>query len=347
MSDTLPETRPPEAASRPVGPPEPRARHVPHWLQNPAGKYSLLAVWAAMAAYFWVAVPDGLFHTSGVLRSVFGSMQAMVLVVLAMSAVITLVVGEFDLSIASVMGLSATVTAVLGGLHDVNPFLACLAGLAVGALAGVVNAFFAVVMGVSSLVVTLGMGTVLTGLAEMISNNNYVSMTSPALRQLATTSVLGMPIAFYYGVGLALVLAYVLAWTPLGRSMVFIGSNPEVARLAGVRVKRVRFGAYIAGGVFASFSGILIVASVGSFDNSTSAAYLLPALAAVFLGTAVIHPGMFNPLGTLVAIYFLQTGILGLQLLGYDTWIQNVFYGGGLVVAVALAKVVRDRTKEA
>lgn len=353
MSDTIRETLP--GAGTAPGQPDPRdgepdrkaGRVRPHWLQNPAGKYSLLVVWAAMAAYFWFVVPNGLFHTAGTFRGVFGSMQAMVLVVLAMSAVITLVVGEFDLSIASVMGISATTTAVLGGLHDVNPLLACLAGLAVGALAGALNAFFVVVMGVSSFVVTLGMATVLMGLAEMISNNNYVSLSSPGLREFATKPVLGMPLAFYYGVALALVLAYILAWTPLGRSMIFIGSNAEVARLAGVRVNRIRFGAYIAGGVFAAFSGILIVASVGSFDNSTAFAYLLPALAAVFLGTAVIQPGMFNPIGTLVAIYFLQTGILGLQLLGYDTWIQNVFYGGGLVVAVTLAKVVRDRAKGA
>ena len=72
--------------------------------------------------------------------------------------------------------------------------------------------------------------------------------------------------------------------------------------------------------------------------------YLLPALAAVFLGTAVVQPGMFNPIGTIIAIYFLTTGIFGLQLLGFSGWIQNVFYGAGLVVAVTLAKVVRDRS---
>jgi len=89
----------------------------------------------------------------------------------------------------------------------------------------------------------------------------------------------------------------------------------------------------------------MIVATVGGFDSSTSGTYLLPALAAVFLGTAVVQPGMFNPIGTLIAIYFLTTGIFGLQLLGYSGWIQNVFYGAGLVVAVTLAKVVRDRAK--
>jgi ribose transport system permease protein len=127
--------------------------------------------------------------------------------------------------------------------------------------------------------------------------------------------------------------------------MLFVGANPEVARLAGIRVQRVRAGAYLAGAVLAGLAGVILVATVGGFDSSTSATYLLPALAAVFLGTSVVQPGMFNPIGTIIAIYFLTTGIFGLQLLGFSGWIQNVFYGAGLVVAVALAKVVRERSR--
>lgn len=316
----------------------------PSRLTGLASRYSLLLVWLLMAGCFAILVPDGLFLTAGTFRAIFGSSQAMILVVLAIAALIPLIVGEFDLSIASVMGLTATTTTVLGGLHDVDPLLACGAGLLVGALAGVVNGFLVVNMGVSSFVITLGTGTVMLGMAELISNNTYVSMSSPGLRALATHTVLGMPLAFYYGVAIALVLAYIVSWTPLGRSMIFIGSNTEVARLAGVRVPTIKFGAYVTSGLCAGFAGILLVGSVGSFDNSTSSTYLLPVLAAVFLGTAAIQPGQFNPIGTLVAIYFLQTGILGLQLLGLNTWVQNVFYGGGLVVAVTLATVLRDRS---
>lgn len=340
MSDTL--EAPVPQASEP-SPPAAGAQREPGWRQHALGKYSLLLVWLVMATFFWFAVPNGLFHTSGTFHSIFGSMQAMILMLLGMSAMTTLAVGEFDLSFAAVMGMSASTTAVLGGLHGVDPLLACAAGLGVALVAGAVNAFFVVVLGVSSFVVTLGMGTVLMGAAEMITRNNFVAFTSPGLKSFATTQVLSMPIGFYYGVGVALALAYVIAWTPVGRSAAFIGSNPEVAKLAGIRVGVIRFAAYLQGALLAGFAGILVVGSVGSFDNSTTNAYLLPALAAVFLGTAVISPGSFNPIGTLIAIYFLQTGILGLQLMGSQTWVQNVFYGGGLVVAVTVAKLVRDR----
>ncbi len=85
----------------------------------------------------------------------------------------------------------------------------------------------------------------------------------------------------------------------------------------------------------------------GGFDPTASPSYLLPALAAVFLGTAVVMPGQFNPLGTLIGIYFLETGIIGLQLLGYSGRVQDAFHGAGLVAAVTVAHLVRNRTRVA
>lgn len=318
-----------------------RSRFEPAWLHTITSRYALVLVWAAMALVYYILMPTR-FGSWGAFSSIFGSQQ--VLVFLAMSAMITLVVGEFDLSIASVMGIAATLVPVLA-TNGWNIWAAALVAILVCLVAGAVNAFFVVVMDVSSFVVTLGTGTLLIGLAQMVSGSNIVSVNSPELSALALHEILGMPVSFYYGLLLAVVLAYVLGWTPIGRSMLFVGANPEVARLAGIRVQRIRAGAYLTGALLAGLAGVILVATVGGFDSSTSATYLLPALAAVFLGTSVVQPGMFNPIGTIIAIYFLTTGIFGLQLLGFSGWIQNVFYGAGLVVAVTLAKVVRDRSK--
>ncbi|GGJ42858.1 ABC transporter permease [Streptomyces brasiliensis] len=316
----------------------------PAALQNPVGKYALIGVWAVMAAVFWFTVQDGLFRTSGTFHAIFGSVNATVLIMLALAALSTLIVGEFDLSFASVMGISAATVAIVGGQHHQSALVAVLAGMAVALLAGLVNAIFVVTFGVSSFVVTLGMSTVLTSLGELITHNNFVAFSNGTLKSIATHKVFTMPLAFYYGIGLALVMAYVLAWMPIGRSALFVGANPEVARLAGVRVQRIRFGSYLLGATFAGLAGVLVVASVGSFDNSTTGTYLLPALAAVFLSTAVIQPGVFNPIGAVIAIFFLQTGIIALQLMGSSTWVVGLFYGGGLVIAVSISKLIRSRT---
>lgn len=322
----------------------PRRTRLPGWTHTLLSRYALVLIWAAMAGFFWISAPDT-FGSAITISAIFSGKQVQVF--LAMSVLVTAVVGELDLSFAAVMGISATVIAVLAGVQGWPVWLACVAGVAAAVLCGVVNGVFVVTLGVSSLIVTLGMSTLLMGLAQWFSGNTIVSLVSPGLAQVALHPVLGMPVSFWYGIGLALLIAYFLGWTPTGRSMIFIGSNPEVARLAGIRVNRVRFGAFVAAALLAGLAGLILVATVGGVSSSTSFSLLLPALAAVFLGTAVVRPGTFNPIGTLIAIYFLETGIYGLQLLGLTGWVKDVFYGGGLVVAVTLAKLVRDRTTTA
>jgi len=305
-----------------------------------ASKYALLVVWAAMALFFYIALPST-FGRVATLQSIFGSQE--VLVFLGIAALTTLSVGEFDLSIASIMGIAATTVPVLVTLHHWNVALACVVAIVACLACGALNAFFVVKVGVSSLVVTLGTGTLLIGVAEFISSSSQVSISNAAFSKLSLFSILGLPISFYYGLVLVAAFAYMSSWTPLGRHMLFVGANREVARLAGIRVNRVRTGSYLVASVIAGIGGILLVSSTGGFDASGSAGYLLPALAAVFLGTAVVQPGQFNPIGTLIGIYFLETGIFGLELFGYSGWVQDVFYGAGLVVAVAVATIVRNR----
>jgi len=306
-----------------------------------SSRYAIVGIWILMILLYSALMPDKFVHT-GTLRTILASQQA--LVFLAMGAVLTFVVGEFDLSIASTLGLAGTLVPVLVVLHGWNIVAACIAAVLCTALVGLVNGLLVVKVGVDALIVTLGSATLLLGVASLVSKQATVSGLSAGFGEIALHEIAGLPVSFYYGLVLALIVGYVLAFTPLGRHMSFVGANREVARLAGVSVDRLRIGAFVAGSTIAGVGGVLLVATVGGFDSTTSPTYLLPAFASVFLGTAVVRPGRFNPIGTLVAIYFLATGILGLQLLGYTGWIENVFYGTALVVAVSVSAVVRRRT---
>jgi ribose transport system permease protein len=274
-------------------------------------------------------------------QAILGSQSA--LLFLAMAALCTFVVGEFDLSFAGIMGLSATTIAVLNGLHGVNIWLACLVALAVALGCGVLNAVFVVALKVPSLIVTLGTASLFLGLSELISSSNTVSVSEPGFAKIAVHNLLGLPLSFYYCVALSLCFAYVLAWTPVGRHVIFVGANREVARLAGINVDRIRAISYLLAALISGLAAVILIATVGGFDPTGAANYLLPAFAAVFLGTAVVNPGQFNPMGTMLGIYFLETGILGLQLLGYTGWVQDAFYGAGLVLAVTAATLIRSR----
>jgi ribose transport system permease protein len=310
-------------------------------LRTLASRYAIIGIWIAMAGVYAGLMPDTFLRMS-VLKTIFSSQLP--LVFLGLGAMITLVVGEFDMSIASTLGLSATIVPVLVTQEHTNFGVACVVAILAAGTVGLVNGLVVVLAGVSSLIVTLGNATLLLGIASLISHQTMVSGLSTHLADVVLHPILGLPLTFYIGLIVALVLVHIIAFTPLGRHMVFVGSNSDVARLAGVRVDLIRIGAFIAGSTIAGVGGVLLAASVGGFDSTSSPSYLLPTFASVFLGTAVIRPGRFNPIGTLVGVYFMATGILGLELLGHNGWVENVFYGASLIIAVGLATIVRRRT---
>jgi ribose transport system permease protein len=302
--------------------------------------YFLVVAWLALGLLYTILLPHQFLETT-TLQGIFGSQTP--LLFLALASLCTFVVGEFDLSIASVMGFSATVIPVLATLHGWSIASACAVAVVASVACGAINAFFIVGLGVPALTVTLGTASLYLGLAELISSSDTVSVTSTSFASVTSADVFGLPLMFYYGLAVVLVLAYFLSWTPTGRDIAFVGANREVARLAGIPVNRIRASSYVVGSLMAGVSGLLLVGSVGGFDATGASGYLLPALAAVFLGAAVVQPGQFNPIGTLIGIYFLETGVIGLQILGAAGWVNDAFYGAGLVTAVTLASVVGRR----
>lgn len=304
-------------------------------------RFAAVGFWLVLAVLYAVLRPDT-FLTTGTFQTIFGSQQALVFLTAALLC--TIIVGEFvDMSVASNFGFAAVLVAVLNVDLHWNVWVAALASVAVSTLVGLVNGWLTVGLGVNTIVVTLGMGTFLLGLGLWITNLTPVSGLPSGFAQIALYTIGGLPVGFYEGLVLMLVFAYVMTFTPLGRNMRFVGANREVSRLAGVRVNRLRLGAFTVAGLIAGVGGVISAAATGGFDATVSQSYLLPIFAATFLGTAILEPGRFNPLGTLLAVYFLATGILGLQLLGAAGWVSSVFYGGVLVIAVTISTLLHRK----
>ncbi|HET8977082.1 MAG TPA: ABC transporter permease [Solirubrobacteraceae bacterium] len=305
-------------------------------------RYGILVLWGVIVLVFSILEPST-FPTSANFETIFGT-QAVQLVI-TLGLIVALTAGEFDLSVASVMGFGATMVAFLNVNHGWPIIPAILATLVVGLIIGGFNAFLVVRIGVSSLIVTLGMGTFLSGLGYGISHSVTIGGISQSLLNAMQDTFLGLPIAFYIGLLICFILWYVLSYTPLGRHLLFVGEGREVARLAGLRVDSMRALALILTALICTIAGIMQAGVVGAADPGGGPPYLLPAFAGAFLGQTVISPGRFSPWGVFVATYFLVTGITGLQLLGGQGWVQDVFYGGALVIAVALSRLVARRRR--
>jgi ribose transport system permease protein len=304
-------------------------------------RFALLGAWMLVIIVFGVLQPET-FLTWSTFSGMFGS-QA-VLVVLTCALLIPLTAGDYDLSVTGTLQLSQMMIGVLNAQHHWSLAVVLPLCLVTGAVVGLVNSVFAVRLAVDSFIVTLGMGTLLAGLVLLIGNSTTISgIDQPLLDWIAVKRLFGIPLEFYYGVVLVLALWYVAMYTALGRRMLFVGQNRSVSRLSGLRVGQLRTLAFVSAGVVASFAGILYAGTTGAADPTSGASFLLPAFAAAFLGATTIFPGRFNPIGSFIAVYFLVTGITGLTLMGAQSWVQNVFYGGALVIAVTLSQLARGR----
>ncbi|MCW3011351.1 MAG: alsC [Solirubrobacterales bacterium] len=304
-------------------------------------RFGLVLAFVMLIAVFGALRPDT-FMTTANFSTILGS-QA-VLVVLTLGLTLTLTTGDYDLSIGGTLSLSAMLVAVLNAKHGWPIGTAVLVAVAAGAAVGSINGLFVLVFGVDSFIVTLGTGTVLQGVVLWISDSSTISGVSDTLvNAVVGSSLLGVPIAFYYGLLLCATLWYLLEYTTLGRRMLFVGRGRRVSRLSGIDVRRVRWGALVATGVISAFAGVLYAGTTGGADSTSGASFLLPAYAAAFLGATAIVPGRFNPWGTIIAVYFLVTGITGLTILGVQSYVQQLFYGGALVLAVALSQYPRRK----
>jgi ribose transport system permease protein len=267
-----------------------------------------------------------------------------VIVVLVLGLIVPMTTGDYDLSVAFNLSLSAMLIGVLNVNLGWPIGLAILVALAAGTALGFINGVIVTFFGIEALIVTLGTGTFVQGIIFWISDLNTITGISPGLvNAVIVDRFLDIPLAFYYGLALCVVIWYVFEFTPAGRLLLIVGRGRNVARLSGVNVQRVRVGALVVSGFVSALAGVLYAGTTGSADPSSGTQLLLPAFAAAFLGATAIMPGRFNPWGAVIAVYFLVTGISGLQLLGAAGFVQDLFYGGALVLAVVLSQVARRR----
>jgi ribose transport system permease protein len=311
------------------------------WVADAFERFALLLVWLATCIVFATLRPDT-FATTANFTTIFGSQAILVVLTLALLAPLT--AGDYDLSVAATMTLASMVLAILNVNHGWSIWASILAALGVGVAVGLVNGALVVVLDIDSLIATLGSSTFIAGIVLWISDSQTISGISEGLIDwVVVKRLFGIPLEFYYGIALGLVLFYVFEYMPVGRRLLFVGRGRSVARLSGIRVSHLRWGALVASGLISAFAGILYAGTLGSADPTSGLSFLLPAFAAAFLGATTIFPGRFNPLGSIAAVYFLVTGITGLQLLGVQTFVQQLFYGSALILAVALSQAARRR----
>jgi ribose transport system permease protein len=310
--------------------------HRPHALGNFVARYGLVGFLILLIVFFWIMEPSS-FMNLNQFKSLL--LDQTVNACLAFSVLGTLIVGEFDLSVGYVVGFASVVAASVSGQHHFGTLVTILATLGAGLIVGLVNGFLTTSFRISSLIVTLGIGLAVSGLTVGVSGSQTLAVGIPVLiTEMSTNTFLGIDSAVWICAMMAILLYLMLAHTPLGRRMYAVGGSERVATLAGIHTRRLKVLAFAGGGLLAAIAGILVLGQAGAANPSYGPSLLLPAYAAVFLGSTCIRPGYFNLWGTIVAVLVLAVGFTGLSLMGLPFWSEPIFNGGALIIGVLLSR---------
>ncbi|MEZ5117726.1 MAG: ABC transporter permease [Candidatus Nanopelagicales bacterium] len=275
---------------------------------------------------------------TGANASTILTLQA-VLTILCLGLLLPLIVGELDLSIAANLGMSVILVTGLTSQNNWPLVPALIAAVGASTLVGVVNGLLVTRVGVNSFIVTIAMSALLTGFIGAYTQGNvFYSNIPEGLVALGRGDFLGVPKPVVYAGVIALLMWYLLSSTPLGRYLYAIGGSKDAARLSGISVKNVTLLAFAGAGFLAGVAGVVQAGILGSGNPTVGTPFLLPAYAAVFLGATAVQPGVFNVWGTVLAVITVQVGTTGLVLLGAPFWIEPVFQGSALLIAVIAAR---------
>ena len=266
------------------------------------------------------------------------------LAIAALGLTVVLVMGEFDLSFGSMIGLGGAAAIVLMNNHHVAWPIAIVVALAIGLCAGSVNGLLTAYGGASPFIITLGMGTILTGLEYALTGEQTIYGHLPRAYISLGQSVpfLGINAGVWIAIGVAAVIYVLLERTEVGRYMYATGGNAEAARLSGLAVRRLRLTGFVIVGITAAIAGIVITATSAASYPDIGATYLLPSFAAAFLGSTILRNGQFNALGTVIGVLYLGVISTGLTMFQLSTAVVNIVQGAILIISILLSRLGRQ-----
>lgn len=268
--------------------------------------------------------------------------------ILALAVTIPMVAGKIDLSIGYGVGLWQ-VMSLMWQINGMDYRLVILLSLLGGAVIGLLNALLVELAQVDAFIATLATGQVIYAITYWVTGGRQVTDNAGAravyFDALTTWSLGPIPGPFVIAVALGVIMWLVLDFTPMGRYLYAVGANPAAANLMGIPRRRYIVGAMMTSGMLTAVAGVLLASrQAGVAQANIGSEYLLPALAAAFLGSTTIRPGRVNALGTIVGVSIAAIGISGLQqLLPGRFFLEPLFNGLTLVAAITIASIASRR----
>ncbi|MER8912159.1 ABC transporter permease [Mesorhizobium sp. M0854] len=258
------------------------------------------------------------------------------LIIMSLGVLLVVITGGIDLSVGSVFSLTGMVTA-LAMANGADGLTASAAGLAVGLVFGSINGLLVTVVGLAPFVVTLITYAVAGSLAFIVTNGRSMPIGAPDFWLLNSGEIIpGVPNHLLFCIILMIALEYVLRKVVLGRWFFAVGSSAIAARLLGIPVLRIKFAAYVASGLLASFAGLLTVSYILNAEATAGASLMLQAIAAVVIGGASLFGGTGSAIGAVLGALMITCIQNGVNLIGVNSFWQGSVTGAAILLAVLI-----------
>ncbi len=294
-----------------------------------------------LVALFSVMLPET-FPTLLNMRSILNDKS--IIAILSLAAMIPMMAGRIDLTVGYGIVLWHVLAIALQTKLGFSWPEACILVLLLGCVLGLINGFLVELAQIDSFIATLGTGTILYALAQWYTEGRQIIGVLPkGFTELYSSMPLGIPVSSFYVAFIALVLWAVAEYLPIGRYLYAIGANQRAALLNGIPTRRYVIGSFVASGILGAIAGILLAARLRIGQASVGLEFLLPALVGAFLGSTTIKPGRVNVWGTLFGVAILAIGISGIQQMGGDFYVEPLFNGITLLIAIGLAGYAQRR----
>lgn len=301
-------------------------------------RFGTLVAFVLLCIGFSIAAPQAFASQANVFNLV---QQMATLAIVATAATLVMTIGEFDLSVGFSASLAAVICFVLFG-QGYDVWLALSVAMVAGITAGAANGILVARFGIPSFVATLALGTILSGLAFGISGGESLFRAVPdSFKALGRGNLAGVPVLALWIIAVLGIASFVLTQTEFGRHLRAIGGNAQAARLAGLPIMRDVIVTFAAAGGLAALAGLLLAARLGSVQHTMGEPLLLPAYAAVFIGTTASSTGMPTVAGTLLGVAITGVLVNGMTIVGVEPFIQRILTGVIIIVAVLVRRLGR------
>jgi len=260
-----------------------------------------------------------------------------ILLLVSLAGTFPILQQSIDLSIESMVGITGVIAAILISDHGFGAsalLVAVLAGTILGALNGIVFAKFKI----PSFLVTLGSLSILLGTALLMTGGTAVPYRNPGVRQIATGSLIpNVPNLVLWGLLIYVLMVFVAFKTPFGRYCYALGENESVADLSGVQVDRYKIGAFLVSGMLCGIAGALLTARTASAAPGMGSGLLLQSIAAIVMGGTALTGGVGGPHRTLLGVLVIGVLANGMNLVGIQSFVQDIVLGFVVIIAVAMS----------